>query len=134
MSNPETVEYYLVHDGGYMKFEWEGPDPSFVMVAPLEGALHEMGVFDADPAGLWPAEVGTPWFVVPGAAVGGLAEVFAEIPWNDYLTPTRIRDSLEVGAAHAEALVELALVEAARLTELLHAAAAHGADLLCVVY
>lgn len=134
MSNPQTVEYYLVHDGGFMKFEWEGPDPSFVVVATLEGALREMGVFELDPTDLWPAAVGTPWFVVPATATADLAEVFAETPWVDFLTPGRIRDTLGVSDEHAAALVELALVESARLTELLREAGAHGADLLCVVY
>lgn len=103
MSNPQTVEYYLVRDGGFMKFEWEGPDPSFVVVATLEGALREMGVFELDPTDLWPAAVGTPWFVVPATATADLAEVFAETPWVDFLTPGRIRDTLGVSDEHAAA-------------------------------
>lgn len=130
----DTVEYYLLRDGGFIKFEWEGPDPSYVVVAPLEDALREMGVFDVDPSGLWPAEVGTAWFVVPAGAAGDLAAVFADTPWVDFLTAGRIRDSLGVSDDHAAALVELTLVESARLTEILRAADAHDADLLCVVY
>lgn len=134
MAGPDVVEFYLVRDGAYMKFEWEGPDPSFVLLAPLEGALHDLGIFDTDPVGAWPAEVGTPWFLVPAAAAAELADIFDETPWRDFLTPARIRDSLGVSDTHAGEMVELALVESARLTRLLHAAGDHGADLLCVVY
>lgn len=134
MAGPEAVEYYLVRDGGFIKFEWEGRDPSFVMLAPLESALHELGLFDTDTTGVWPAAVGTAWFVVPAAATAQLADIFDETPWRDFLTPARIRDSLGVSDAHAAELVELAIGESARLAEILHVAGDHGADLLCVVY
>lgn len=134
MTKAEVVEYYLVRDGGFVKFEWEGPDPSFVLVALFEEALQMMGVFDADTAGVWPATVGTPWFLVPAAAAGELAEVCVEVPWRDFLTPARVRDSLGVREDHAAAMADLAMVESVRLTELLRAAADHDADLLCIVY
>jgi len=135
MSGPTTVEYYLLTAaGGFMKFEWDGPDPSFVMLAPLEEALGDLGAFEADAAAVWPADVGTPYFLISAESCAGTADVFSCTPWSDYLTPGRIAATLGVSAEHAAELVDLALAESERITDLLRVAAGHDAGLLCIVY
>lgn len=144
MTAGRTVEYYLVTDStdgarsggdrGYLRVEWSGADPSFVMVAPLHEALEELGAFAADAEAAWPAPAGDPYFYIEPGSIEEYLEAFSSTNWSDYLTPGRIRDTLGVTDAHAAEMVGLAAREAQRLTELLHAARAQGCGLLAVVF
>jgi hypothetical protein len=136
-----TVEYYLVAESTgagpayrYMRFEWEGPDPSFVMLAPLHEALDELGAFTADAEAVWPGSPGEPYFYVEPGSVDPLQAVFASTEWQDFLTAGRIRDALGVSDMHAAEMLDLAVREAERLTELLRAAQLEGCGLLAIVY
>ena len=129
-----AVEYYLTADDGYMRVDWEGPEPSFVMLAPLHEALEELGVFAADAEAAWPGDTGVPYFVIGAGDVGSVLDVFEGTEWGDFITAGRIRDTLGVSDEHAGEMVELSVREAERLTELLRLASAHGAGLLAVVF
>ncbi len=129
-----VVEYYLVTDDGYLKVEWAGREPAFIMLAPLHEALMELGVFATDAEAAWPGETGEAYFYVPAASAAELHDVFKTTAWDDFVTPGRIRDTIGVSDEHAVEMVDLTIAESARLTELLHAATEHGAGLLCVVF
>lgn len=134
-----VCEYYLtasdgVGDVDWMRIEWDGPDPSFVLLAPLHEALEELGAFAADAEAAWPGSQGTPYFWITDDVVPAVREVFSVTNWADFLTPGRIRDTLGVTDRHAAEMVELAVREAERLTELLRAADDQGCGLFCVVY
>lgn len=128
------VEYYLVTHEGHFKFNWPDRDPSFIMLAPLHEALLELGAFNADAEAAWPGNAGEPYFLIGAEIAPELLEVFEATDWTDYLTPGRIRDVIGVSDKHAEEMVDLAVNETIRLTELLRAATERGAGLLCVVF
>ncbi|GEM_PF-2049227 len=128
------MEYYLVSKENYFKFEWQGADPSFVMLAPLHEALEELGAFTADAEGAWPGSEGTAYFYIPDGNTPEIGALFSSLDWEGFLTVGRIRDTLQISQTHAQELIEPALREADRLTELLRTATEHQAGLLCVVY
>ncbi len=129
-----VVEYYLVRPDSYFKVEWVGPDPSFVMLAPIHPALEEHGVFTADAAAVWPGVEGEPYFYIDASQCDAIGSSLENLDWNSQLSPVNIRDTLSISDEHAQELTPLARREADRLVQLCKMASDKTAGLLCVVY